>query len=136
LNGNRTPGFDLTAAIQAKIAKVAKYREQTIVAATEPVIIAMNQGAIVDSDLNDIELPLAMRILYGVGGTVMTVEIGTGTTNVEVRYRSAIHNTTRVAGVDLHLRSAHERGRCRADARPPEHFSSLPRTPTQTDHGA
>jgi hypothetical protein len=49
-----------------KIAKIAKYREQGIVAATEPVIIALNQGAILDSDLNDLELPLA---LYGVGGT-------------------------------------------------------------------
>jgi hypothetical protein len=83
-----------TAAIQAKIAKVAKYREQGIVAASEPVIIALNQGAILDSDLNDIELPLAMRILYGVGGTVMTVEIGTGATNHEVRYRTAIENSS------------------------------------------
>jgi hypothetical protein len=83
-----------TAAIQAKIAKIAKYRAERIVATTEPVIIAMNQGAILDSDLNDVELPLAMKILYGVGGTVMTVEIGTGATNIEVRHRTEIQNTS------------------------------------------
>ena len=83
-----------TAAIQAKIAKIAKYRTEGIVRVIEPVIIAMNQGAILDSDLNDIELPLAMRILYGVGGTLMKVEIGTGATDYEVQYRAKIPNSS------------------------------------------
>lgn len=81
-----------TSAIQAKIRKVAGYRDRGIVGATEPVIVALNQGAILDSDLNDIELPLAMKVLYGIGGTVLMVEVGTGDTSVEVRSRSAIPN--------------------------------------------
>lgn len=81
-----------TSAIQAKIQKVAGYRDRGIVAPTEPVIIALNQGAILDSDLNDIELPLAMKVLYGIGGTVLQVELGTGEASVEVRSRTAIPN--------------------------------------------
>lgn len=81
-----------TSSIQAKIRKIAAYRERGIVAPNEPAIIALNQGAIQDSDLNDVELPLAMKVLYGIGDTVLLVEIGSGATAVEVRSRSEIRN--------------------------------------------
>lgn len=81
-----------TSSIQTKIRKIAGYRDRGIIAPSEPAIIALNQGAIQDSDLNDVELPLAMKVLYGVGDTVLFVEIGTGATNVEVRSRTEIRN--------------------------------------------
>jgi hypothetical protein len=81
-----------TSAIQGKIAKIAAYRAKGLVAANEPALIAMNQGAILDSDLNDLELPLAFRVLYGVGDIVMRIETDTGRTSLEVQPQSAISN--------------------------------------------
>ncbi|CAN5166448.1 hypothetical protein BH11MYX1_BH11MYX1_55150 [soil metagenome] len=52
----------------------------------------MNQGAILDSDLNDVELPLAFKVLYGVGQVVMRVEVGTGDTDYAVQPQPAIKN--------------------------------------------
>lgn len=81
-----------TSAIQSKITKVAGYRNKGLVASNEPVLIAMNQGAILDSDLNDIELPLAFKVLYGVGNVVMRVEVGTGKTDFEMKPQPTIRN--------------------------------------------
>lgn len=81
-----------TNAIQSKIKKITAYRAKGLVAPTEPVLIAMNQGAILDSDLNDIELPLAFKVLYGVGSFVMRVEIGSGATDFEMQPQPAIPN--------------------------------------------
>src|SRR6185436_8381353 len=52
-----------TSAAQTKIAKIASYRTRKIVAPTEPVIVALNQGGIRDADLHDIELPQSMMVL-------------------------------------------------------------------------
>ena len=81
-----------TSAIQAKIAKVASYRKKGLVPLAEPVLVAMNQGAILDSDLNDLEMPLAFKVLYGVGQLVMTVEVGSGDTDFIVQPQPALKN--------------------------------------------
>lgn len=81
-----------TSSVQAKIAKIAGYRASKIVAPNEPVIIALNQGGIRDSDLHDIELPLSMMVLYGIGDTVLRVDPYAHTSEVEVLPRVEIRN--------------------------------------------
>lgn len=85
-----------TSAVQEKTRKITSYRTRNIVAPTEPVIIAMNQGAIRDSDLHDVELPLAMKVLYGVGDTVLRVDPYAHTPEVEIRHRMEIQNSSGV----------------------------------------
>jgi hypothetical protein len=81
-----------TSTVQAKITKITSYRRRNIVAPTEPVIVALNQGAIRDSDLHDVELPLAMMVLYGVGDTVLRIDPYAHTSEVEVQPRIEIQN--------------------------------------------
>jgi hypothetical protein len=81
-----------TAAVQAKIAKITSYRTGNIVAPREPVIVTLNQGAIRDSDLHDVELPLAMMVLYGIGNTVLRIDPYAYTSEVEVQSRVEIKN--------------------------------------------
>lgn len=63
-----------TNAITSKITKVAEYRAKGIVKPDEPVLIAINQGAIDLSDLHDTEVPLMVRVLFGIGETVLLVD--------------------------------------------------------------
>jgi hypothetical protein len=73
-----------------KIEKISKDRHAGIMAPSEPVVLALSQGAIRDSDLNDLELPLVMGMLYGVDGTVETVDPDTGESKSIIRRRKAI----------------------------------------------
>ena len=72
-----------TSVLQEKIRKVARYRTRNIVAPDEPVIVALNQGGIRDSHLHDVELPLAYKVLYGVGDPVIRVDPYAHTTSAE-----------------------------------------------------
>lgn len=54
-------------AISGKIAKVEAYRKAGIVGAKEPVLIALNQGAIDMSDMHDADFPLIARVVFGIG---------------------------------------------------------------------
>lgn len=63
-----------TNAITTKIAKVESYRAKGIVKPTEAVLVAVNQGAIDLSDLHDVEVPLLVRVLFGIGETVILVD--------------------------------------------------------------
>lgn len=72
-----------------KIEKISK-RYAGIIAPSEPVVLALSQGAIRDSDLNDLEFPLAMGMLYGVDGTVETVDADTGESKFTTRRRKVI----------------------------------------------
>jgi hypothetical protein len=81
-----------TSVVQAKIAKIIGYRNSNIIGRDEPVVIALNQGGIRDSDLHDVELPLSMMVLYGVGDTVLRVDPFAHTSEVEVQERVAIQN--------------------------------------------
>lgn len=78
--------------MQAKIRKITSYRGSNIVASTEPVIVALNQGGIRDSDLHDVELPLAMKVLYGIGNTVLLIDPYAHTSEVQVQPRVALQN--------------------------------------------
>ncbi|HEY4244762.1 MAG TPA: hypothetical protein VGM88_33335 [Kofleriaceae bacterium] len=81
-----------TSSIQFKIKKIAEYRRRGLLGANEPVLIAMNQGAILDSDLNDVELPLAFNVLFGIGKTMLLVQIGTGEAEIMVQPQPTITN--------------------------------------------
>ena len=86
-----------TSALQGKISKIAKYRTAGIVAANEPVIVAMSQGAIRDSDLHDLDMPLSMKVLYGIGDSVLRVDPYARTSEVVVLHRSEIRNKSGAA---------------------------------------
>jgi hypothetical protein len=86
-----------TSAVQAKLRKITGYRTSNIVGVSEPVIIALNQGAIRDSDTHDVELPLAMRVLYGVGNTVIRIDPYAHTSKVEVQPQAEIQNSSGAA---------------------------------------
>jgi len=61
-----------TSAIFDKLKKINGYRSANIVDANVPVIVALNQGAIQDSDAYDEhEVPLVARVLYGIGDPVL-----------------------------------------------------------------
>lgn len=79
-----------TSSIHDKINKIAGDRRAGIVASNEPVVLALSQGAIRDSDLNDLEFPLAMRVLYGVSGTDETIDPDTGESKLIMRRRKAL----------------------------------------------
>lgn len=68
------------------------YRARKIVADDEPVIVALNQGAIDLSDLHDLELPVAMMVLYGIGETVMRIDPYAHTSAIEVPPRVEVQN--------------------------------------------
>ncbi len=63
-----------TNAITTKIAKEEPYRAKGIVKPSEPVLVAVNQGAIDLSDLHDVEVPLLVRVLFGIGEPVILVD--------------------------------------------------------------
>lgn len=61
-----------TSAIGEKLRKIDGYRSAKIVDANVPVIVALNQGAIQDSDAYDEhEIPLVTRVLYGIGDPLL-----------------------------------------------------------------
>ena len=63
-----------TNVITTKIAKVESYRAKGIVKPSEPVLVAVNQGAIELSDLHDVDVPLLVRVLFGIGEPVILVD--------------------------------------------------------------
>lgn len=83
--GPSTPvALRYTNAISTKIKKLRDYRAKRIIGADEPVLIALNQGGIELSDLHDTEVPLVVRVLFGIGEPVMRVDPYEHTSRVEV----------------------------------------------------
>jgi type I restriction enzyme S subunit len=60
-------------AIEEKLRKIDAYRRDGVVAAGDICIIAVYQGAILDSDLHDHEIPAVARAVLGIGETVLVV---------------------------------------------------------------
>lgn len=71
-------------ALSDKIKKVTSYRARGIVKPKEAVLIALNQGGLDHADLHDTEVPLVVRVLFGVGEPVLLINVDTGERRVEV----------------------------------------------------
>ncbi len=59
--------------LEEKLKKIDGYRTKGLVAPTDVVLIALNQGAILDSDLHDVEVPAIVKAVLPIGETVMVV---------------------------------------------------------------
>lgn len=62
-------------AIEEKLRKIDGYRNDGVVAPEDICLIAVYQGAILDSDLHDHELPAIVRAVLPIGETVMIVPL-------------------------------------------------------------
>lgn len=60
-------------AIRDKLAKLSKYRERGIVGEDDACLVAVGQGAILDGDLCDLEVPLMVRAVFGIGSPLLVV---------------------------------------------------------------
>jgi len=78
-------------ALHDKLGKVAGYVKAGIIEPRDRVVIALNQGAIKDSDLHDTEVPLMAKALFPIGEPVMiVVPYGRGKPRVEVPSRHEV----------------------------------------------
>lgn len=56
--------------LRAKLAKIVRYMSDGIVRPQDHVLVAVNQGTIVDSDLHDPDIPLMVKAVYPIGEPV------------------------------------------------------------------
>jgi hypothetical protein len=59
--------------LEEKLKKVDSYMSKGLIAGDDAVLVAVNQGAIEDSDLHDLEVPALVKALLPIGETVMVV---------------------------------------------------------------
>lgn len=59
--------------LEEKLKKIDRYLAKGVIATTDAVLIAVNQGAILDSDLHDAEVPAIVKAVFPIGETVMVV---------------------------------------------------------------
>ena len=59
--------------LEEKLKKIDRYLAKGVIASTDVVLIAVNQGAILDSDLHDVEVPAIVKAVFPLGETVMVV---------------------------------------------------------------
>ena len=59
--------------LEDKLAKIDGYIKKGIVARDDVVVVAINQGSIVDSDLHDVEVPALVKAVFPIGETIMVV---------------------------------------------------------------
>lgn len=62
-------------ALRDKLKKINDYRAEGIIADTDACLIALNQGAIIDGDLCDVEIPLLVRSVFGIGSPVLIIPV-------------------------------------------------------------
>lgn len=71
-------------AVRDKLSKLEAYRTAGIISDGDACLVALNQGAIIDSDLCDVEVPLLARAVFGIGSPVVVVPLyGEGETHVK-----------------------------------------------------
>lgn len=71
-----------TNALQGKFEKIAGYRATAIIQEAEPVLVAINQGAIDEAEMYDADVPLMVRVLFGLGDLAARVNPGKGATTL------------------------------------------------------
>jgi hypothetical protein len=114
-----------TNALTTKIAKVESYRAKGIVKPTEAVLVAVNQGAIDLSDLHDVEVPLLVRVLFGIGETVILVDPYADTSRAHVPRMPSVRKHGG-SDVDADLSDGRERVDRRRALRAPLDLQPLP----------
>jgi hypothetical protein len=60
--------------LEEKLKKVDSYIAKGVVAPSDVVLIAVNQGGILDSDLHDVEVPAIVKAVFPIGETVVVVK--------------------------------------------------------------
>lgn len=75
----------IVGAVTGKLDQIEKWRRHESVQPGDVVLLALNHGLILDSDLHDKDYPAFVRALLGVGETVMVVPVGEGEPRVETR---------------------------------------------------
>lgn len=62
-------------ALRDKLEKIKRYRATGIIRDCEACLVALGQGGIVDGDLCDVEIPLLVRAVFGIGSPVLVVPL-------------------------------------------------------------
>lgn len=85
--------------LEEKLEKIDRYIAKSIIASTDVVLIAVNQGAILDSDLHDVEVPAIVKAIFPIGETVMIMTpYSEGPPRVEILPRFSV---TKKNGADV-----------------------------------